>query len=127
MVLGDPSMLLTKLENPLFFRSAVGFVNCASPETRLGLRVPFSDLGGVTSVIGCPPGGMGCVLGGWFMPRWGLVFACIRGGGPDLVVGAEVGLFEVDCIDDKMPEASNGAPIRSLGRASEVGGGRVGK
>lgn len=69
MVLGDPSILLTKLENPLFLRSAVDLVICASPENRFGLKVPFSDLGGVTSVIGCPPGGMACVLCCWLMPR----------------------------------------------------------
>ena len=90
-------MLLTKLENPLFLRSAVGFVIWASPENLFGLIVPFSDLGGVTSVIGCPPGGIGCVLGCWFMPKRGLVFACSKGGGcSDFDVGAEVGPFEVD-------------------------------
>ena len=53
MVRGEPSMLLTKLEKPLFLRVApAGLKNWASPENLLGLRAPFSDLGGVASIIG---------------------------------------------------------------------------
>ena len=115
-------MLFTKLEKPLFLRRAVGFVICASPDIRLGLRVPFSDLGGMDSIMGWPPGGIGRVACCWIVPIFGLVLAWIRGGNSDFEVGAEVGPFVVDCMDERILEASNGAPIRSLGRLSEVGG-----
>jgi hypothetical protein len=54
MVLGEPIMLLTKLENPLFLRPGPGGLPmCTSPENRLGLIVPLllSDRGGVISVM----------------------------------------------------------------------------
>lgn len=48
--LGDPSMLLTKLEKPLFFRPALpSLIGGPSADIRLGLIVPVSDLGGVIS------------------------------------------------------------------------------
>lgn len=49
--LGEPSILLMKFENPLFFLCALkglsGWV--ISPDVRLGFIVPVSDLGGVIS------------------------------------------------------------------------------
>lgn len=52
-------MLLTKLEKPLFLRRGPGgFEVWLSPEKRLGLRMPFSDLGGVTSIMVIPAGPM---------------------------------------------------------------------
>ena len=47
-------MLFTKLEKPLFLRNGPGgFPEFTSPENRLGLIVPLSDLGGVTSIPPC--------------------------------------------------------------------------
>lgn len=49
---GLPSILLTKLEKPLFFRlESDGFPMLLSSEYLLGLVVPLSDRGGVTSIM----------------------------------------------------------------------------
>ena len=107
-------MLFTKLEKPLFLRNVVGLLVCASPENRFGLSVPVSDLGGVTSIIRCPPGGMGPAVCVWCSLKSGLVCVCIRGGGCDRG-GPGVAPFEFEyCIDDRIPVASKGAPIKSL-------------
>ncbi len=45
-------MLLTKLENPLFFLPAIdGLLLLLSSEYRFGLVVPLSERGGVTSIM----------------------------------------------------------------------------
>jgi hypothetical protein len=51
MVLGEPNMLFTKLEKPLFFRRAVGLFNWRSVDVLFGLRTSFSSLEVVGSVI----------------------------------------------------------------------------
>jgi hypothetical protein len=57
IVLGEPNMLLTKLENPLLFlKGPEGFELCPSPENLFGLMVPFSDFGGVSSMRAEPAG-----------------------------------------------------------------------
>lgn len=53
IVRGDPSMLFIKLEKPLFLRKGPGGLE-PSPENLLGLRMPVSDLGGVTSIMAIP-------------------------------------------------------------------------
>ena len=113
MVRGEPSMLFIKLEKPLFLRPADGFIN--SPEKRLGLDVAYSDLGGVVSMV-CPPGGMVWTPCSWCWRRSGLVCVCIKGGGGGLVgAGPTPPSADADCIEDKRPDASNGAPTRSVG------------
>ena len=116
MVRGEPSMLLTKLEKPLFLRMAPGGLEYwASPENLLGLKVPLSDLGGVTSIIGWPPGGIGAKIRVWGKRRSGLVWVWFKGGGGGGRAGCAEGVafVDVDCIEDKIPETSNGAPTRS--------------
>lgn len=69
---GLPSMLLTKVEKPLFFRmDSDGFPTPLSLECLLGLVVPLSERGGVTSMLSrslavanlklCHPRGSGLV------------------------------------------------------------------
>ena len=52
MFRGLPSMLFTKLENPLFFLAERdGFPLLLSSEYLFGLVVPLSERGGVTSIM----------------------------------------------------------------------------
>ena len=52
MLRGLPSMLFMKLENPLFFLpESDGFPLLLSSECRFGLVAPWSERGGVTSMV----------------------------------------------------------------------------
>ncbi len=114
ILLGDPSMLLTKLENPLFFRNGPGgFV--PSPEKRLGLRMPFSDLGGVTSIMAMPEDADVCDSPPEGVRDSGLVWLRVSCGCCEFCIMAFCSLIvPVAWNEERSPEASKGAPIKSL-------------
>jgi hypothetical protein len=74
-------MLLTKLENPLFFRNgASDFPVCPSLESLFELVVPLSERGGVISVIVFVPSPTVSECCSIWKRRSGLVWVWFRAG-----------------------------------------------